>query len=496
MIDGTLDVSGQAAPSNLGKYFARTTEVIPGESTGGVFDFEAQGGSAGNGSLSGGSGGAGGFSWYLLDGIWGAFQDPDFLDETKNGFTSGMPDATRYFFGISWPQVHGKNGQGVGGVLPTGRPIGLPGDADAILADWEGGSGMGSWAWPPVSLQFPDDISDVTNQSGTPIRSHRDGLGGFLEHALHRSRGGGGGGFWTAGERGGAFDASSSDPLLNTLLTPEVDVVAGVFEFNDDLLLWDANAAGGGQVQDAAGGGYNLPAGIETLSPELGFLLGGAGGGGAGASMHGSYDDDPATGPLDPDGVLDTIRTCSGAGGGAGGGALQLEAGGRISVSGTINVSGGNGGDSRFMLNSLLFPPTVYDDPFAILYGQPGDAGGGGGSGGSLLMRNSGLLQVTSESIQLSGGRGGVGSAGNHGGDGGAGVARFETASGSESLATLQAMVTPDQSIELSPIGSPGVPNIGSYSGISPGTTGDLSGFSGNASGVRSRWFTPQNSVL
>ncbi len=495
VIEGTLDLSGAPAPANFGKYFPRFDERISdpqsgeGESTGGIFEFEAEGGAPAAGNGGGGSGGRGGVAWYLLDG--GAAID--YYDEDKTSWVEGQsgppdPDPTRYlqadlgagnpFLQGRWPNVHGQPGEGVGAAATGGDP-------EVNFAQLAGeralGAGMGSWAWPPLT----DSVPDLALTTQTPIRSHYDSVGAaWTEYAWHRARGGGGGGYWTVGSQGDYFVAGSTDPLLRLLEAPVIDAPNGVWEYNSFL---DIDARAGGGTPDAAGGDYTLPAGIETLDPSLGLLLGGAGGGGAGTGLHGSYWDG---GNFQIDGLIDTYRNCSGAGGGAGGAALQLHSGGRLAISGAVTVAGGSGGDSEFMLT------LPYHDSDAIDWAPPGDAGGGGGSGGAILLQTNSSLTVSADALLLSGGRGGKGSAGNHGGAGGAGLIRFETPTGSEPLVTLQGMVSPDESVELTPIGQPGVANVAAFEGDLGGTLGDFKVFNGNASGVRSSWMVPANDVL
>jgi hypothetical protein len=506
LIEGHLDLSGQNAPPNFGKFFPRFSEIIqildPGtgtvlgsESTGGIFESEAGGGLPGIGYCAAGSGGQGGKSWYLLDGV-GTLQDPNYYDDSNiDPFVdpdSGQPDPGRFEDGIRYTTIHGRNGDGVGGLAASGDP---EQNFALIPADLAAGSGMGSWAWPFASNEIPDDIT-VLGGPATRIRSHFDSAQGeYTNYSIHRSRGGGGGGFWSAGVQGGYYDSNSLNPLNQPLAIPEIDAPNKVYEFNDHV-NWDARLEGASSVPDAAGGDYNPALGIETLDPSTGLLLGGSGGGGAGMSQHGSYSQDPNTihdlghGLGDSTlGYLDTFRTCSGAGGGAGGGALQLHIGGRFAVTGLVSLDGGDGGDSEFMLNR------PYSDFDSINFGPPGDAGGGGGSGGSLLLQAGGTIDVSSNSLQLNGGSGGLGSAGNHGGSGGSGLARFETETGLETLANLQTWVSPDESVELTPIGSPGMPNVvasdGGFGGIN-----SVGGFSSNASGVRSLWFAPSSTFM
>jgi hypothetical protein len=277
------------------------------------------------------------------------------------------------------------------------------------------------------------------------------------------------------------------------LLEPIIDLDGGdnIREFNGDgaggnHLKWDVGA--GGVIADADGGHYTLPANIETADPEAGLLLGGSGGGGAGVSIHGSIFDRYTGAP----GAIGTYRNCPGAGGGAGGGAAQINVGSRLTVNGTISADGGNGGTSDFML------AVPFSDTNAIDFGPPGDAGGGGGSGGSLLIQVGSVLQADLDSISVEGGQGGLGSAGNHGGDGGSGLVRIETATGLESLSTLQGMIAPDGAIDLAPVGSAGQANVSTIAAKFNGgdvTANDGTVFNGNASGIRSRWYEPVASV-
>jgi hypothetical protein len=87
-----------------------------------------------------------------------------------------------------------------------------------------------------------------------------------------------------------------------------------------------------GTIGERAGNGVAGAAGVAYASIP-GMLLGGSGGGG------GSIDDDGAGLNAADDG---------GAGGGGGGGAVRMTATGTITVDGTIDCSGGDGGDNTF----------------------------------------------------------------------------------------------------------------------------------------------------
>ncbi|KAA3608180.1 MAG: hypothetical protein DWQ01_14000 [Planctomycetota bacterium] len=484
VVNGVLDVSGEDAPNNFGKYFPILWELIDTiESSLDVTRANAEGGVPGMGALGGGSGGTGGQAWYLLN---------NYFDSSKNTYTSGIPDPTRFRDGINSDTVHGYNGEGIGGAVSSGRPLLSP---DQMAVDRANGGGMGSWAWPPSSNLVPAPTGNKV------IQSHFNTVSGlYYKIALHRSRGGGGGGFWSDGTAGGYYDSSGTDPLgvafssAPEIYDPVIDESRDAWEYNS-LLAWDELDAQA--IPDAAGGVADLLTnfpGVETLDPNHANgnrLLGGAGGGGAGCGEHGSWDDDA----LSTDGFIDTYRNGDGGGGGAGGGALQFQVGGRLAVGGLIQATGGHGADSEFMSNVPHF------DINAIIYGTPGDAGGGGGSGGGILIQVAGDMTVDPDAVDVQGGRGGIGSAGNHGGEGGSGLVRFETATGSESLATLQAMVVPDGAVDLAPIGQAGSANVSAVANAFMTGEGDITAsdgslFRGNSSGVRSLWYAPDAAIL
>ncbi|HEX9793456.1 MAG TPA: Ig-like domain-containing protein [Planctomycetota bacterium] len=473
VVEGVLDVSGADAAVNFGKYFPPNAENLTGEDQTNMTVDQADGGPNGVGRASGGSGGRGGASLYLVGGYY---------DENLNSWQSGFPDPNRFTHGILTPEVHGRMGQGIGG-----RPsLGHPTSPSAVTVDRSHGAGVGSMAWPLKS----DVVPNANNTLDFLIRSHLDpGTLMYQSYALHRSYGGGGGGFWTKGDPGTFFDAAGTDPLGAPLVMPTIDPGRTVWEYNS---VFAYNAGAGGGTPDGGEGilDYALYPGIETLDPDgvTPLLLGGAGGGGAGQSQHGSYND---SGP-DASGLIETYRTNDGGGGGAGGGAAQIHASRRLAIAGRIDAFGGDGGSSKFM-QSIPYAPAN-----AITFGPPGDAGGGGGAGGAVLVEVNGALgAVGPEAIDVNGGAGGIGAAGNHGGAGGAGLVRFQTATGGESLAALQGLVTPDIAVDLDPIGAFGVPNVGVFDGINGGTSGDLSftsglgswTFDGNSSGVRSLWY-------
>ncbi|MHC4824528.1 MAG: Ig-like domain-containing domain, partial [Planctomycetota bacterium] len=514
-VDGVIDLSGEDAPTHRGKVFFFSEwdndsgvgggSGILESALGTISDFggdddNALGGAPGLGRLGAGSGGTGGKAWYhqAVSTVPGAsiYLDSDeasWQDELSGAFSHNL---ARFNDGMLGSIYSGSNAEGVGGTPALGQPA--AGDFNLLHDDQDNGSGMGSWCWPPRS-------NVLTNSGlGSPvtITTHPTAFSGgsptdFGDFAIHRSRGGGGGGYWTDGSRGTHFENSATNALGAPLfpdLEPLIDADDDIREFNGDGLggdhiFWDALNPSP-ELPDADGGRYVPAPGIETLDPNASLLLGGSGGGGAGMSEHGSIED-----RFDVvNGQVGTYRNNPGGGGGAGGGAIQVHAGSRLTVNGSILLDGGHGADSEFMI------AVPFGDTAAIDFGPPGDAGGGGGSGGAALMQGGSQVQVNLDAISVNGGSGGIGAAGNHGGDGGGGLVRFETATGSESLSTLEGFVTPDTAVDLTPIGMPGVANVSTLSMTFPGFTGDVQAgdgtiFNGNASGVRSRWNEPSPSV-
>ncbi|MFZ5784990.1 MAG: hypothetical protein ACOY3Y_00985 [Acidobacteriota bacterium] len=127
-----------------------------------------------------------------------------------------------------------------------------------------------------------------------------------------------------------------------------------------------AGGAGGADTSGTPGGNGGAANGAATLVP----LYGGCGGGHGGHSCGGS--------------------------GGAGGGALQLSAGGTLSVSGVLSVPGAGGGDGESGTYSC--------------------SGGGGGSGGAILLEAAVLNLASSAVLAANGGGGGGYAAGAAGG--------------------------------------------------------------------------------
>jgi len=157
----------------------------------------------------------------------------------------------------------------------------------------------------------------------------------------------------------------------------------------------EAGGGGGGEYSGGAtaglpddgggvGGAPGLPYGSEDLNPFALRLVGGSGGGGAGATCYGG-------------------QAYPGAGGGAGGGALWLHAAQTVEVTnGSIVCDGGKGGDNFFAS------------------GTQGGAAGGGGSGGAILIQGVELAKTNANAV-LSANRGGGGVASDGGANNGSG---------------------------------------------------------------------------
>ena len=503
--DSKILIGGVNAPGHFGKAYYGTAangeydgdefahQIL--ESQLGVTEFGNNeilfGGEGAVGDLGGGDGGSGGDTW-LADSI--GFSGSSYYNVFLISWSQWIADnnvvpGARYNenMGGNDDRYSGNNGQGVGRAIALGSPIGSP---DDILSDLNNGSGMGSWCWPPRSNFMPQ---------AAVITTHSDK--GFI---LHRSRGGGGGGYWTNGLRGEYFvesrDGENSlnglgQDMSNSDLIPIVNDALGVYEYNgrddgSDKFSWNGLGSGSVEVDDASGGEFSIPSGFESLDPAQGFLLGGSGGGGAGMGQHGSIADRSLGAGTT---TVGTWRCGAGGGGGSGGGAIHIFAGNDLSLTGVLESTGGDGATSNFVESIPFY------DAFALLYGPPGDAGGGGGSGGAVLLEAGGTMQLGEKVVDVSGGSGGLGAVGNDGGDGGSGVVRFNTAAGDESIADLRFFVTPDEAVQSVDINGdlidlPNVGIVGNY--IYSGTTGDVqletgAVINGNASGVRSLWYEP-----
>ena len=156
-------------------------------------------------------------------------------------------------------------------------------------------------------------------------------------------------------------------------------------------------------------------------------LRGGAGGGGGGTSVYASRSNS-AVGPnCDQAAGLFPFWDHSAAGGGGGGGALMIAAGRRLTLTGVVDCSGGEGGSSTQPGAS----PTLCTQSGAFVGFAP-DCGmmaapGGGGAGGAVRLQAPILeLAVQDARIDVRGGNGGQGAGNSFGGEGSPGLVRLE----------------------------------------------------------------------
>ena len=216
-----------------------------------------------------------------------------------------------------------------------------------------------------------------------------------------------------------------------------------------DFVRWDNQASNvvaegiGGQYTPLVGGN---PVPYFTLDPAQGYLRGGAGGGGAGNSQHGSFNFELSGNSL-VQAEVESYRDSDGCGGGGGGGGVQLQIARDLNLLGTIDVSGGDGGSAATRVSTTLPIDTI-----GFFTNRVGSAGGGGGAGGGLLLQVGGTATFTDGgdvgTIDLNGGQGGLGAVGNDGGVGGIGVLRFES-SNPFTLADANGIVSPIESYDL-----------------------------------------------
>lgn len=188
----------------------------------------------------------------------------------------------------------------------------------------------------------------------------------------------------------------------------------------------DADPGKSGFVDLANAGNCTSTRAVVAAALET-TLVRGAGGGGGGSFLD--------LGPV----------TYKGGAGGAGGGALKISSLGAVSITGTVSLRGGAGGE-------------------APGGGGVTAGGGGGGSGGVLWIQTYGTLGGAG-ALDLLGGTGGASTTlagAATGGDGSVGIYRADTASGTQAVATVTAGSTQTVST-LSPA------STGSYEVISTG---------------------------
>ncbi|MBX3461920.1 MAG: Ig-like domain-containing protein [Planctomycetes bacterium] len=261
------------------------------------------------------------------------------------GQTGGQVGGTGGIFGGNG----GQGGDRCGGFgVPLGsRFSGNDGQA-ARVAGAGAYTGLATSGGRGSSL-FPTDGLSSSLIYPTPLPA--------LAYSPSAAAGGGGGGLWQAGGQGRVVSNNHNDPVL--LVPPRLDAMG-------------PPAAGGTAVT------------LFPFTPTLGnpsalhFLVGGAGGGGAGS--HACL-------------ALHLVRTWSiGGGGGGGGGAIALRAGHqlRLAPGSLVRASGG----------SVTVGPTGI-----TTNAQP--APGGGGSGGSVVLQSGNLVEVSGV-VDVRGGTGGV----------------------------------------------------------------------------------------
>jgi hypothetical protein len=453
-IGGTLDFSGEDGETNFGMYRPEDERVaysqIPSNPPPPSIDWNALvsdplenvGGAGGTGRLGGGSGGHGGHGWFEIPGYY----DDDLTGWYDEHIAAGVADPARFlngFGGEAIVGVHGSNGGRVGGADPSGAPLPAAA-ANQIVVDALAGSGMGTWAWPPKSNYLPIGAavangSWVNTLNGLQLSAnHYNKVSStlfFRYFSIARARGGGGGGYWLDGERGDVhsddiFAVDSYGDLLFDNL-PNFDrynaTLGTNLHWNGDPLhtgdigdaadrenwptyiRWDNQGANlvpdglGGQFRPDSGGG---PDPFYTLDPAQGFLRGGAGGGGAGNSQHGSFSEE-SSGISLAQANVETYRDSDGSDGGAGGGGVQLQVARDLILLGTLDLTGGDGGSTATIVSAGYAL-----DVNGMVTNRVGTAGGGGGAGGGLLLQVGNQLDLQGGSIDLQGGTGGRGAVG------------------------------------------------------------------------------------
>lgn len=322
--------------------------------------------------------------------------------------------------------VDGSAGEGVGGVVGAG-------------------SGFGGLTWPALPPANAGDVASYFFNYTCTV--------GMVAGP------GGGGGYATAG---GASAASIVQKFAYDLEQPGLDSP---------------------QTQGSDPGSVGLTALMRTLDPNLGLLIGGAGGGGGGLQYTRSKSNGEYNKPkklCEGQTGFAVYMPQSGAGGGAGGGAMQVQSGSLALIEGVLEVRGGDGGSSLGGFKSNK--PTDQASP------------GGGGSGGGLLLQAPQLqITPTPGRLDVSGGQGGMGPGGGSaslGGAGGAGLVRLESdvlpAGGLTALS-----IAPYDPEPGSPSGGVLSSELLSMGSLTQGLTGPE-----GRSGAQSCWIRPQGNFL
>ncbi|MBI1380168.1 MAG: hypothetical protein GC161_03675 [Planctomycetaceae bacterium] len=373
--------------------------------------------------------------------------------------------------------------------LGFGQTGGLPGPGGGQGGD--GGDRQNTTGTPLAGSTggFAHGVGVVVQTSGQP----GEGRGG------QPNAGGGGGGVqWPAVLPGPALTDLGTMLLTGLCLSTQVGAVGagGTFATFGAPGTWGSPLTLFGVITapPVASGGPEILRAFETdLDPEAGELVGGAGGGGGGTGVAGSQTNGaffncgvPLFGPILQ---LLAYRDGSGAGGGGGGGAVQIQAGRRLFVDGSIDLRGGGGGNAVPPLEvsgNTVHPPAM-------------TAPGGGGSGGAALLQSLDLaLASLAGVVDVTGGAGGVNPNGpaitapqrnpSTGGPGGAGMMRLENS-------PLVPLSLANEAFKLLPAnGGPGQPasadlvSVGSWAPAASGPSAQ--------SGLQSCWLMPAGSVF
>lgn len=212
---------------------------------------------------------------------------------------------------------------------------------------------------------------------------------------------------------------------------------------------------------------------VRHLEYILGHLRGGAGGGGGGTSIYGTKNNNnsDAQGCMAANAHMFPYFDHSAAGGGGGGGALQLVAGRRISMGGSVDCSGGVGGSALAANAPLDSNCTESGANSAVAPDcEKMAAPGGGGSGGAIRLQSVVVtLGGQSDQIDVQGGAGGVGAGGSVGGLGSPGLVRIEHSgyvdgtTDSAIFAPFVAPADPDNPAFNTPYTSAAILSLGSW---------------------------------
>lgn len=339
-VRGIADIQGLIDVSGAGGVLHASNELLGG--LGG--ESGPNGGDGGRGgNLPDGSAFTGDFAGFPIGGIPNPGAGP-----------SDPEDPSTYF------EVNGQPGAG----------IAAPSTIDPSPTFVGGGDGGLGWPQPTglnLNLHMPVDVNDT---GGLEPDSNQ-----LCEHPTPAPPGGGGAHAFPGGS--GVYTYFQAPPGSPVTFPPTT--------------LGGSNSA------------LNLNALSRSLSPELGYLRGGAGGGGGGSSLQKTQvngralDNCNIPAGVDPLQVVSYIAH-SAAGGGGGGGGVQIAAGRRLLLNGRVDASGGVGGSGSFPPDPRL--------PFPDLA-----QAGAGGAGGSVLLQAP-LVQIQSVAgrINVSGGAGGIGS--------------------------------------------------------------------------------------